>query len=276
MTASQSGPVGAAPSASVLVTIEGAVATLVLNRPDRLNALDLPLWRALGEAVAVLAGRLAEGEDLRCLVLRGAGGRAFAAGADIGEFATLRATAAQAQDYDRVMRRALDGVRAFPVPVIAAIEGACVGAGLELACMADLRLSNASGRFGVPINRIGVVMAYPEIGGLLRLAGPANTLEILLEGRVFGADEALRMGLVNRVVADGAFAAHLDETVSRLVRAAPGVNASHKAFVTRLLAEGPPPGEAEMAECYRFLETEDYREGVAAFLAKRPPVFKGR
>ncbi|GEO81807.1 enoyl-CoA hydratase-related protein [Pararhodospirillum oryzae] len=262
-------------SAPIALVIDGAVATVRLNRPERLNALDLPMWAALGDVFEALAAQLAPEGPVRAVVVRGAGGKAFAAGADINEFDTVRATPEQAQAYDEIMRRALTLVAACPVPVVAAIEGACVGGGLELACLCDLRLSNASGRFGVPINRIGVVMAYPEIQAIMRLAGPANTLSLLLEGRIIDAPDALRMGLLNRVVEDDAFEAHLNDTLKGLTQGAPGVNAWHKAFVRRL-RDGAPVDAAEMAECYRFLETEDYREGIAAFKDKRKPRFTGR
>ncbi|MEW5726652.1 MAG: enoyl-CoA hydratase/isomerase family protein, partial [Pseudomonadota bacterium] len=151
------------------VHIDGPVATVALNRPDRMNALNLPMWRGLAEAFERLAGD----EHVRVVILRGVGTKAFAPGADIDEFDTLRADADQAKAYDVVMRRALDAVRACPKPVVALIFGPCVGGGLELACCCDLRISARSGRFGVPINKIAVVMAYPEIAAIRRVAGPA-------------------------------------------------------------------------------------------------------
>jgi enoyl-CoA hydratase/carnithine racemase len=259
----------------ILVAIDGPVATITLNRPDRLNAMDLPMWEALGDAVATVTERSKAADGPHCLVLRGAGGKAFAAGADISEFQTVRATPEQAKAYDVTMRRTLSLVRDCPLPTIAAIEGACVGGGLELACLCDLRISNESGRFGVPINRIGVVMAYPEIQAILRLIGPANVLEVLLEAKVVPAVDALRMGLINRMVPDADFEAHLTETTRNLAKGAPGVNAWHKKFVRRLLDTTPVTAE-ELDECYAFLNTEDYREGLAAFAEKRKPVFTGK
>lgn len=254
----------------ITVEREGSLATVVLNKPEKLNAMDLPMWRGLAEAFTALDAD----DGVRCIVLRGAGGKAFAAGADIGEFDTVRATAQQAKDYDVVMREALRAVRECRHPVIARIDGACVGGGLELAAMADIRICNESARFGVPINRISVVMAYPEILGLLRHAGPANVLEILLEGKVVNAQDALRMGLVNRVVADDVMDADVAETVKRITAGAPKVNTWHKRFVRRLL-DPTPVTEAELDECYAFLATADYAEGLSAFKEKRKPAFKG-
>ena len=252
------------------VTRDGAIATVTLNRPDRMNALNLPMWRRLAEAFLALA----EDREVAVVVLRGAGTTAFAPGADIDEFDTLRADAAQAQAYDEVMRSALEAVRSCPKPVVALIFGPCVGGGLELACCCDLRISGRSGRFGVPINRIAMVMAYPELRAVHRLAGPAVTAEIMLEGRVFGADEALAKGLLTRVVEDGEAEAEAIATARRIAAGAPLSNRWHKRFIARL--DDPTPIAAdEQEECYRFLATADYREGIAAFRGKRKPVFTG-
>ncbi len=258
-------------SAVIEVSREGMVATVMLNRPDRMNALNLPIWHGLAEAFTTLNAD----DSLRCVVLRGAGEQAFAPGADITEFDSLRADAAQAKAYDAVMRRALALVAACPHPTLAQIYGPCVGGGLELAAQCDLRLSAASGRFGVPVGKISVVMGQPEIAGILRLVGPARALEILLEARVFGAAEALAMGLVHRVVPDEALAGEVAATVGRITANAPLVNRWHKQFVRRL-QEDAPLGPEELDQAYDFLSTADYREGMAAFAAKRRPDFQGK
>lgn len=255
----------------ILVQRDGALATVVLNRPDKLNALNMAMWRGL---VAAFEG-LAADDSVRCVVLRGAGNQAFAPGADIAEFDTDRATPDQAAAYDRAMRRALQLVRDCPHPTVAMIYGPCVGGALELAAQCDLRLSGESGRFGVPISRISVVMAYPEIAAIQRLVGPATMLEILLEARVFDAAEAMAKGLLTRVVADDRLQEEVDATVKRITAGAPLVHRWHKRFVARLSSPEPIRPD-ELAECYRFLETEDYKEGIEAFKAKRKPAFKAR
>jgi enoyl-CoA hydratase len=257
-------------SSPIQIARDGAIATVSLNKPDKLNALDLPMWQGLADAFEELDGD----NGVHCVILRGHG-KAFAAGADIGEFATVRATSEQAKDYDLVMRRALDAVRDCRHPVVARIDGACIGGGLELACMGDIRICGTSARFGVPINRIGVVMAYPEIAGLMRHASPSSVLEILLEGKIIGAEDALRMGLVNRVVLDEGLADEVAATVKRIASGAPLVNRWHKAFVRRIATDPAPTTEVELNACYDFLATKDYEEGISAFTAKRRPAFRG-
>src|SRR5262249_36633784 len=137
--------------------------------------------------------------QVRCIVLRGAGEKAFGPGADIGEFEATRKTVRQATAYGKIMHGCLAAIRECRHPTVAMIFGLCVGGSLEIASMCDLRICGASARFGVPINRIGVIMAYPELSALIDLVGRSTALEILLEGRVFGADEAKDMGLVTRV-----------------------------------------------------------------------------
>lgn len=254
----------------IVLQKEEEIATVVLNRPERMNALNLPMWQGLADVFEDLA----EDTNIRAVVLRGAGGKAFAPGADIEEFDTLRATPEQAQDYDKVLRRALAAVRDCPQPVVALIHGACVGGGLELACCCDLRISGKSGRFGVPISKISVVMAYPEIAEIARVVGPATAKEILLEARVFGADEALEKGLITRVVEDDKAEGEAYASALRIAQGAPLVNRWHKRFVARLTDPSPITAE-ELAECYAFLETADYREGLAAFHARRKPAFTG-
>ncbi|MEO6928635.1 MAG: enoyl-CoA hydratase/isomerase family protein, partial [Casimicrobiaceae bacterium] len=182
----------------IQVSRDGAIATVVLNRPQKLNALTRGMWAGLGAAIDQLAGD----DTLRCIVLRGAGEKAFSPGNDIGEFATQRSNKAQAIEYGRAMHATAQSLVACPVPLVAQIHGICVGGGLEIAAMCDLRICGESSRFGAPIKNLGLVMAYAEMAPLVRLAGVDAALEILLEGRIFGAAEAREKRLVTRVVPD--------------------------------------------------------------------------
>ena len=258
-------------AAPILTSRAGAIATVTLNNPSRLNALTKAMWHDLRDTMRGLG----DDESLRCIVLRGAGGKAFAAGADISEFATERASVRQAKVYGTLVAEAMQAVARCTHPTVALIEGACIGGGLEIAAMCDLRVCGTSSRFGVPINRLGLTMGYGELQGLLGLVGPAVTLEILLEGRVFDADEALRKGLVNRVVADDRVEREAYATAERIAAGAPLVARRHKQFVERLTPRVTLT-PAEWDEGIACFDTADCREGVAAFLGKRKPRFEGR
>jgi enoyl-CoA hydratase/carnithine racemase len=160
-------------------------------------------------------------------------------------------------------------------PLVAQIHGICVGGGLEIAALCDLRICGTSSRFGAPIKNLGLVMAYPEMAPLVRLAGPDVALEILLEGRIFDASEAREKRLVTRVVADDQVAAEAWATAQRIADGAPLVARWHKQFARRL-ADARPLTADEYAECFACFDTEDFRIGYAAFLAKRKPTFVGR
>ena len=247
----------------------GAVATLWLNRPERRNAFDLAMWGRLGD----LAMELGAQDDLRCLVLRGRGG-AFAAGADISEFPEKRSSTGQAVDYAKIMDRATEAVADCPAPTLAVIEGPCVGGGLELAVQCDLRIASETARLGIPINRIGHCLPYPAMIALVELAGRATALEILLEGRILTAEEALAKGLVTRVVPDGDLEAEAAATVKRIAAGAPLAARWHKSLAKKALRP-----ESLTEETWRepllSCDTADYREGIRAFLAKETPVFRG-
>lgn len=256
----------------ILIKRDADIATLTLSNPGKLNALTRRMWQRLKEAVEGLS----KDESLRCVVLRGAGDRAFAAGADISEFAGGRADVGQARLYGASIHGAMEAVARCRHPTVAMIRGACVGGGLEIAAMCDLRVCGESSRFGAPINKLGLTMGYGELQGLLALAGRAVVLEILLEGRVFGAAEALQKGLVTRVVPDAKVEEEAYATARRIADGAPLVARWHKQFVRRLAVDPPPLTEAERDEGFACFGTEDYRIGRQAFLAKAKPEFKGK
>ena len=255
----------------VALAIDGPIATVTLNNPAKMNALTLEAWAGLGEAMTAVSGD----ESLRCVVIRGAGERAFSAGADISEFLDIRANGEQARVYGKVVAAALSALTGCLHPTVAAIQGVCTGGGMEVACGCDIRIANASSRFGVPINRLGHAFAYAEMATVLPVVGRGMVLEMILEGRILESAEAERRGLVNRVVADEDFEDEIKATTRRIASGAPLTNRAAKKFLNRL--DDPAPlSAAEIIEGYALCDSDDYAEGLRAFLAKEKPLFEGK
>jgi len=255
----------------VLLDRDGDIATVTLNRPDKLNAFTKGMWGRLGSVM----DELSADADLRCIIMRGAGDRAFSPGNDISEFADERSNSTQAEAYGEFMNATIQSFRACPVPKVAMIKGVCVGGGLEVAGLCDIRICGESSRFGVPISRLGLVMGYQELGALSDLVGAQAAYEILLEGRILDAQEALQKGIVSRVVADGSVEAEALATARRVADGAPLVHRWHRKFLDRM-ADPAPLSEDEKKEAYACFDTEDFKTGYKAFLEKKKPDFKGR
>jgi enoyl-CoA hydratase/carnithine racemase len=255
---------------SVHVDITRPLATVRLDAPERHNVLDRAGWQALADAFTCLSDR----GDVGCVVVRGAGGRAFSAGSDIKAFSAQRDTPADVRAYSDAISLALRAIRMCRHPTVAVIEGICVGGGLEIAACCDLRICGESSRFGAPINRLGLTMSYDELEPLVQLLGASPVLEILLSGELIDAEHARTVGLVNRVHPDRAVVEQGYGLAARIAAGAPLVNRWHKKFVRRLL-ERTPLTESEKSEAHEAFDTKDYREGREAFLEKRDPQFRG-
>ena len=255
----------------IQVERDGAIATVILSRPRKLNALTRSMWHKLGEAVVTLSAD----NDVRCLVIRGAGNKAFSPGNDIAEFEKERGNIPQARRYGADMKRTIDALQSCRHPIVALINGVCVGGGLEVAANCDIRICGESSRFGVPINKLGLVMSYAELESLLSLVGKATTLELLLEGRVFGAEEAMQKRLVHRIVADDEVEEEAYATARRIAEGAPLVARWHKKFIDRL-SDPTPLTRDEIDEGFLCFGTRDFEIGLKAFLEKKKPEFTGR
>lgn len=246
---------------------EGVV-TLLMDRPEKRNAFTWEMYEAFGAACDALQAD----DAVRCVVVRGAGG-AFCAGSDIGGFDENRSGVEQARRYAEFTIAMFEKFKNLRHPTIACIEGVCVGGGLELATLCDIRIAEAGARFGIPVNRIGLTLDHHELADLVSVVGHGVALEILLEGRVFDAQEALAKGLVSRVVEDAW--SETEQTARRIADLAPLSNRWHKKFI-RQLQSGRPLTQAERDEAYACFDTQDYRTGSKAFLEKQRPRFVGR
>ena len=259
-------------AATVRSHIDGAVARVTLDAPERLNAVSVAMWRELARTFS----EIARDERVRCIVVRGAGGH-FAAGADISEFGVVRHDEASGRRFHlEILGPAIEAVRQVPQPTIAAIEGYCVGGGLEIAVACDLRIAAADARLGAPVGKVGFPFALPELKPLLALVGPGVASELLLTGRLLSGAEAQAKGLVQRAVPRDDLDAAVEETVRAIVAGSPLAARQNKAQIRLLLDQGLSFTPAQLDASFGFFAWEDYREGVTAFLAKRPPSFPGR
>ncbi len=252
---------------------DGALLRLTLNQPDKHNAISFEMWQGIAAALAEAGGD----EQVRVVVLRGAGGRAFSAGADISQFGERRSGREAVAEYNAAVSQAYQAVLECPKPVLACIEGYCLGGGLGLALCCDLRYAATDARFAIPAARLGLGYSYQGLRLLVGLVGPSRAKEILFTARRYRADEALAMGLVNRLYPPAELAAAVDEQAATIAGNAPLTVRGVKLTVAEILRD---PGVADLALCQRLVDecyaSEDYAEGRRAFAEKRPPRFRGR
>lgn len=256
----------------LLVQREGPVATLILNRPEKRNAITVEMWEALPRVLAPLEADA----GVRVVLVRGAGDEAFASGADISEFERVRNGAAAARAYSALVASAERTLADFPKPTIAMIHGFCVGGGLEIALACDLRWTSATGRFGITAARLGIVYGPGATRRLASVVGPSHARDLLFSGRFVDAEEARTMGLVNRVCAPDTLEPDTHDYARRLAEQAPLSQRGAKAMLQRLAGEGMMNDRDLAAFIEAAYESDDYREGVRAFLARRPARFEGR
>jgi enoyl-CoA hydratase/carnithine racemase len=256
----------------LLVEVSGPVATVTFNNPGKHNALSSDIRAALPRLLRALNAD----DEVRVVVVTGAGGKAFASGADISEFGEQRTSAAARARYDETWAAVNDAWGSLGKPVIAMIQGFCMGGGLLTALQADIRIASDNSQFGVPAARLGLGYAVSGVRALVNLVGPASTAEILFSARRFTAAEALQMGLVNRVVPAGDLHEAVMDLAGSIARGAPLTIAAAKAAIREL---SRPDGQRDLAKVDAMVEacfgSADYLEGQRAFAEKRPPAFTG-
>ena len=251
--------------------INSYIVEVSLNRPEKLNALTKPMWKELGQVFK----KLSKNKILRCIVIRGKGGKSFSPGNDISEFETQRSSSKLAKAYGVHLHGTLRAIQECPIPTIALIEGICVGGGMEIASCCDLRICGESSRFGVPIKRLGLTMAAKELEALLRITSYSIAMEILLEGKIMSAKEAYEKNLVNRVVADLEVETEAYKSAELISEGAPKVARWHKQFAKEILKTGKVSDKLNNLG-YKCYDTEDFKIGYKSFLAKTKPKFKNK
>lgn len=260
-----------AADAIVVDRSDPAMAVVTIDRPAQRNAMTLAMWRALGDAFIALSAA----PEIRAVILTGAGG-AFCAGADIKEFATVRASAAAGDRYSEAVERANMAILECPKATFAAITGAAMGGGCGLALCCDFRIGDESAYLGIPAAKLGLVYGLAETRALVAAVGVERAKSVLFSGRRHLATEAAEMGLLSEIC-DGDPVAATKERAEGLRASAPLTIAGAKRVIRAVQPEPGPADHAEIAAlAARAVESEDHKEGVAAFSEKRPPVFRGK
>lgn len=259
-------------SPDLRLEIEGPLAWLIADNPDRMNAYTSRMWAKIPQHIEAAEADPA----VRVIILRGAGTRAFSAGADISEFENAR-TGTAAADYDRLNHEAFSALLGAAKPVIAMVHGFCLGGGLGIAACADLRLADQRAQFSIPAAKLGLGYNARWVRPLLALAPPTFVKEMLFTGRRISAEEALRIGIVNTLVDAESLEIAVRTLAADIAANAPLTVRAAKLSIDELVRHPETPDLAKLdAAILACFESADYAEGRRAFLEKRKPAFEGR
>jgi enoyl-CoA hydratase/carnithine racemase len=257
----------------ILVERADGIATVTINRPKMRNAVSLAMWTAIGEETQALA----KDDSVRAIVFRGAGTDAFASGADISEFKENRKDTETALHYNQQTEIAYRSIRNCPKPTVAMIFGYCMGGAMALAMACDLRFAAEGSKFGIPAARLSIIYGLDPVHQLVDLVGPAYAKDILFSARTVEADEALRIGFIQRLVPAAQLEAHTREYLGKVANNAPLSIRGTKTQVRAIFEGITDRHRAELAELgLETFNSQDYKEGTSAFLEKRAPRFQGR
>ena len=256
----------------MLARKDGGVGYVIFNNPERHNAVSLDMWDATS---GILEG-FANDEEVRVVVLTGAGGKAFVSGADISKFESERATLEATRRYNATVEKAYTGIQQFAKPTIAMIRGYCIGGGVGLAVCCDLRICSNNSRFAVPAAKLGLGYSYAGLRRLVDVIGPAFAREIFFTARQFDAEEASRMGLVNRVVPEAELESYVKNYAETIAANAPLTVKGVKYIIGEIMKD---ESARNLARCAELVEqcfaSNDFIEGRRAFMEKRKPAFTG-
>ena len=252
---------------------EGAIGWVIFNNPEKRNAMSMDMTRAMGDALEDYS----RDPNIRVVILKGAGDKSFVSGADISEFKEMRSSQEAMELYNAASNRAAKALRECPKPTIAMIRGFCMGGGMGTAVACDLRIASDDSRFGVPAAKLGVGYRYDRLKQLEALVGPSFTMEIFYTGRQFSAQEALTMGLINRLLPAAELEKYVLDYANTIAGNAPLTIAAVKKSVVEM---GKDETKRDIATCDNMVDacfaSKDYAEGRDAFMEKRKPVFHGR
>ncbi len=258
----------------ILVNHSESITTIIFNRPEQRNAISYEMWQKLGYILEEIENDF----DVRCVVFRGAGGKAFSAGADIKDFDEHRHDSKSAARYAKAFENALARVENLRCPTIAAIQGFCVGGGLELASATDIRIATLDSKFGVPVARLGLTAGWDELRRMISVAGIPAVKYLLFSGRIININVAVRFGLVTLAADNDEFEDIVTNLTRQIVQGAPLAAHDHKTMIRRL-ASVPDTSTLTKDEFnlqFRVFDTADFQEGVEAFKSKRRPQFRGK
>jgi len=256
---------------NLAISYEGPVAVVTFDRPAVRNCFDLSMWQGLHQTMAALSAQ----DELRCVMLRGAGTEAFSAGADIKGFESERGTMEAEAIYAKIFNAGMQSIRLCQHPVVAAISGYCLGGGAGIATMCDFRVGGEGIRLGITARNLSLWYPYAELDPIIQAVGSGVAAEMLIEGRIFSGREAFEKGLLSRLVADGAVFDEAMALAQRISEGAPLAARFHKRALQKL--RGPLPiSAAEELAVSDFVLTEDFQNAVQAFKAKRKPVWQAR